>query len=633
MPGNHHPSAVEAAFEMTPPRSLLWTRRILGGVFLGLLVLVSSPAHRAQAQSGPPGSGWTLTFEDTFQATSVDRSKWSSSALFPIGNSNFSDSEVVEGNGVLQLITEVGGGGTTNTTSGLIHTRETFSQTYGWFEARIKEPPGAGMYSCFWMLSLWPADYREIDIAEWQIFPNTVDVALHTGDWYSWKYIAGQDFTADFHTYAVNWQPDSVTYYIDGVQFFQVTANVPQTPMWMIINSGNGSNVDLSSLPNSMFVQYVRVWQGSGTTQPPPPPPPSGALIGDPNYTQQTQGNGNPLIAPWSGTGPALIGLDSNNGNGPSPTPCGFISSPAGTGWSAITQTGTLSTHTDYTLLAMIQTGSPFPGGTIGVEAPDGTVLAQQAFGEKDAYAPVSVSFNSGSSTTLTIFAGLANNSGSDAWVHVDNWSLTAGSAAPPPPPSTANLIQDPDYTGQTQGPGSPLMAPWGSNGPAMIGVDEQNGMNGSPCGFIYDGGTGAWSDIVQTISVTPNTNYTLSCFIQTDDVFAAQGLMGAFVGDGVQLASKSFGQMSNFTQLTVSFNSGSNTSVVAFAGFTDQGPGAWIHVDTWSMVDPPGSTATAASQGGVAGAGTSGGKAACGLTGLETVLVLGLLALSRRKD
>jgi hypothetical protein len=281
------------------------------------------------------------------------------------------------------------------------------------------------MYSCFWMLAHWPADYREIDIAEWQYFPNTVDVALHTGDWYTWKYVAGQDFTADFHTYAVNWQPDSVTYYIDGVQFFQVTVNVPQTPMWMIINSGNGTNVDLSSLPSSMVVQYVRVWQGSGTTPPVPPLP---------------------------------------------------------------------------------------------------------------------------------------------------------------PPPSTGNLIQDPGFESQIGGLG--FAAPWSDTGPTMIGVDPVNGMNGSKCGFICDGyGSGAWSDIRQTVAVSPHTNYTLSCWIQTDDTtFPAQGLMGVQTTGGTILASHSYGQMTNYTPLTVTFNSGSNSSVVVFTGFTDQGVGAWIHVDNWSM-------------------------------------------------
>lgn len=55
-----------------------------------------------------------------------------------------------------------------------------------------------------------------------------------------------------------------------------------------------------------------------------------------------------------------------------------------------------------------------------------------------------------------------------------------------------------------------------------------------------------------------------------------------------------------------------------------------------WTIVDPPGPGAASPSQAGAQAAGTppgnSGGKAACGLTGLETVLILGLLALRKRQ-
>lgn len=643
--------AVSLQFTEPTSRSLLKSHRMWGTLLLGFLIFASSSNHQAQAQSGPPGSGWVLTFDDEFNGNSLDLGKWGYVTPYwdwrLTAQSKADPSAVVEGNGTLQLmtfLTDPNGPATqANTTTGQVWTRHTFTQQYGWFEFRCKMAPGAGMDEACWLLSAdGGTEYQEIDMPEWLgNRPNTLYFAhwfVPPGGNWSGTMVSptGPDWSADFHTYAVNWQPDSITYYVDGIQYWQTTDHVPQEPMFLIASSGSsslwGGDINSSTCPNSMVLDYVRVYQGGGTVPPPPPPPPppSGPLIGDPNYTRQTQGNGNPLIAPWSGTGPAMIGLDSNNGNGPSPTPCGFVFSPAGTGWSAITQTGTLSANTVYTVSAMIQTSSPFPGGTIGVETPDGTALAQQAFGEQDAYAQVSVSFTSGSSTTLTIFAGLANTSGSDAWIHVDNWSLTKGSSAPPPP-STANVIQDPAYEQQVQAGGSPLVAPWGSNGPAMVGVDDTRGMNGSHCGFIYDGGSGTWSDIVQAVSVTPNTNYTLSCFIQTDDAFPAQGLMGAYVGNGVMLASQSFGQMSNYTKLTVSFNSGSHTSVVVFAGFTDQGPGAWIHVDNWSMVDPPGG-ASASGGSPTPAASSGGGNAACGLTGLETVLILGLLSLRRRQ-
>jgi hypothetical protein len=314
-----------------------------------------------------------------------------------------------------------------------------------------------------------------------------------------------------------------------------------------------------------------------------PPPPSMG--IQDPSYENQTQADGGPLIAPWSSEGPAAIGVDDTNGrNG---THCGYIYDGGTGAWSDIVQTISVSPNTSYTLSCYIQTDGTFPAqGSMGVRDSGGSVIAQAGYGQMTNYTQLTVSFNSGSNSSVVIFAGFTDQ-GPGAWIHVDDWSLTSGS---PPPPQGSGAIQDPSYENQTQAAGAPLIPPWSGEGPALSGVDDTNGRNGTHCGYIYDGGTGGWSDIVQTISVTPNTTYSLSCHIQTDGTFPAQGSMGVRDSGGTVIAQQGYGQMTNFTQVTVSFNSGANTSVVIFAGFTDQAAGAWIHVDDWSLAsgNPP---------------------------------------------
>jgi hypothetical protein len=309
------------------------------------------------------------------------------------------------------------------------------------------------------------------------------------------------------------------------------------------------------------------------------PPPPPGNGIQDPSYEGQTQASGSPLIPPWSQEGPATIGVDPSNGrNG---THCAYIYDGGTGGWSDIIQTISVSANTNYTLSCFIQTDPTFPAqGSMGVRTTGGAVIAQTAYGQMTDYTQLTVTFNSGSNTSVVIFAGFTDTA-AGAWIHVDDWSLATGST--PPPPTTAG-IQDPSYEGQTQASGSPLIPPWSQEGPATIGVDPSNGRNGTHCAYIYDGGTGGWSDIIQTISVSANTNYTLSCFIQTDPTFPAQGSMGVRTTGGAVIAQTAYGQMTDYTQLSVTFNSGSNTSVVIFAGFTDTAAGAWIHVDDWSL-------------------------------------------------
>jgi hypothetical protein len=150
----------------------------------------------------------------------------------------------------------------------------------------------------------------------------------------------------------------------------------------------------------------------------------AGNFIKDPSFKLQTQGNGNPLIAPWSGTGPATIGLDSNNGNGPRPTPCGYISSPAGTGWSAITQRVSVAPHTNYELSVSVQTCMGFPGGVCGVRTLGGTVLGQKAIVVSEGYQKYSVTFNSGPNGSVTVFAGFVASGTTDGWIHLGDCSL-----------------------------------------------------------------------------------------------------------------------------------------------------------------------------------------------------------------
>lgn len=87
--------------------------------------------------------------------------------------------------------------------------------TYGYFEWRVALPtPGRGMFPALWMLG----DAGEIDVLEvfgasdgcqWLagIHHGTTAESVHTGN----------DGTAAFHRYGVDWQADHITFYLDGL--------------------------------------------------------------------------------------------------------------------------------------------------------------------------------------------------------------------------------------------------------------------------------------------------------------------------------------------------------------------------------------------------------------------------------
>jgi beta-glucanase (GH16 family) len=75
-----------------------------------------------------------------------------------------------------------------------------------------------------------------------------------------------QDMTADFHTYAIDWQPGSLKWLIDGKVTQQTTSNVPNVSIFLIMNLAVGGNwpgdpIAATKFPPEMIVDYVKVWQ------------------------------------------------------------------------------------------------------------------------------------------------------------------------------------------------------------------------------------------------------------------------------------------------------------------------------------------------------------------------------------
>jgi hypothetical protein len=124
---------------------------------------------------------------------------------------------------------------------------------------------------------------------------------------------------------------------------------------------------------------------------------------------------------------------------------------------------------------------------------------------------------------------------------------------------------------------------PWSCIG--YCGVDQNlgNGYASPNNGWVRN--TNGWNDIHQTVSVLPNTNYTLTGWIRTSPNNNA-GYFGVRDVNGNVIGEREFNNLAGYTQLTVNINTGSNTSVVVYGGlwppnFQD----TWMQIDDVSLI------------------------------------------------
>lgn len=146
-----------------------------------------------------------------------------------------------------------------------------FSLTYGYIEARLQLPSGAGTWPAVWMLSADKTSLPEIDLFEWYgSRPGLMTAHVHqriAGERSKARIEAAVTPTDDgWHTVGVLWEPSRVQFSFDGQVIGDVTDTelVPDTPMYLVVNlalGGPAGEVDASALPQQLRIDYVRVWQ------------------------------------------------------------------------------------------------------------------------------------------------------------------------------------------------------------------------------------------------------------------------------------------------------------------------------------------------------------------------------------
>jgi beta-glucanase (GH16 family) len=276
----------------------------------------TSPAGPTPVGASPPfapaaGKRWSLNFSEEFNGSDYNHSRltpcfdWntgSCTASFNDGRERYLPSQVTVSNGTAKLTatpaaTPYPSSACQNDSctynSGLLSTARPsadngsdylYKFTYGYVESRFKFPATQGFFTAFWML---PADtsyqYRsEIDILELLGDDPTTMFMTYSYDNRSQSFAVNKskfnngacpvrDYSKEFVSMGVDWEPNRIAWYIDGIKCAEYTdsSQIENGPMQLILNMMVDNNwqrrwgVGLTddTLTRQLEVDYIRVYQ------------------------------------------------------------------------------------------------------------------------------------------------------------------------------------------------------------------------------------------------------------------------------------------------------------------------------------------------------------------------------------
>lgn len=252
---------------------------------------------------------WTLAFSDEFTGTTLDTTKWNKIDYVDWNVADWRkyqsrDDELVtmNGDGTVSLWGKYGDytsqtdqtGANDTYACGGIFTNQTFTFQYGYVEVRAKFDSATGAWPAIWMMPTagpWPQT-GEIDIMEHLNYQGVVYQTVHynnaagshvsnttvNNDGTSSAYFTTQEDKAAFHTYGVEWTPESVIFFMDGKATLTLNAqennanwpfNKENNPYYLLLDMQLGGSwvqenytKDIAIPDNgvAMTIDYVRVY-------------------------------------------------------------------------------------------------------------------------------------------------------------------------------------------------------------------------------------------------------------------------------------------------------------------------------------------------------------------------------------
>ncbi|WP_172992007.1 family 16 glycosylhydrolase [Lacipirellula parvula] len=248
-------------------------------------------AAASTAVAAPPG--YTQIWNDEFDGTTLDQSKWTPETVQNPHNNErqaYLPEMITVANGDMVITSTNQPSGNKQYRSGRVHSD--WTHQYGRWEIRADLPTSKGMWPAIWLLPdttqyTWP-NQGEIDIMENRgSQPQLTSSAYHYGTFspynHQYKYSEqtaarfGQpvNFHQGYHTFAVDWDETKLRFYVDDVHYYTLyNSDVggfignQTAPMQTILNTAVGGDFlgdqqpDASTVwPQKFLIDYVRVFE------------------------------------------------------------------------------------------------------------------------------------------------------------------------------------------------------------------------------------------------------------------------------------------------------------------------------------------------------------------------------------
>jgi beta-glucanase (GH16 family) len=169
--------------------------------------------------------------------------------------------------------------------------RSKWTGKYGYYECRMKVPAGRGLWPAFWLNpqdAKWPPEIDVMEIVDngrdstknsfHNVHPGKSEtaeiVSTKLDKWSSYR--PGFDYKDGYHVFAVEWTPDTVRHFVDGVMvaerrgfYWRHDDGTDGGPAHVLVNlaiggSWPGPPDKDTPFPASLAVDYIRVWQTKG---------------------------------------------------------------------------------------------------------------------------------------------------------------------------------------------------------------------------------------------------------------------------------------------------------------------------------------------------------------------------------